>query len=556
MSAFLTLFKHERRTLFPSAELRRKPDVIGGLLSLILTLGVVAVFALLIAAVAESYVAIKIDKVSDPTARSIELLNALYTVIILALGVFSLEKMRTSLTAGKDKQIFLRLPVSQGTIFRAKLAALLLWNYVTALFLVIPVNLIFYYILSPGVDFLLNTLIVYLLLPMASFLISTVLLVPYIRLIDFLSSRYFLTFILLSGVLIGAFLLYSKLLSVLQGLFETGSIKFLFSESFVNFLCTLASFTYPANCLACIALGENMKESLLISAAVALMAMIATFFVTRRLYRITMYKNNEKKVRRGRKHVRSRSVLGTLMHKEFVTVFREPKYVFSYFAVAMSMPFMVYCCYTLFETLIYNAVGLSFNLSLSIIVILILSILTNTFCATNITRDGVSALKSKIFPVKPKKILLSKVLFCDVVSSLSVIASALVLHLAAGLKLTDTLIAIVIGLIFSLSQIFIATRMDLNHARPAASTREAQKASNRTIAKTITLGLIFAMVIGFLSLFISVFAGDTTVDFLGNIVIKESYSYIVPLVISVLYLIIGRLYYSIGINRAFEKLVR
>ena len=122
MKNFLLLFKHERRALFPSAK-NKKLDIIGGLLSAIVTLVVIGAFALMIYAVAESYVTIKVNKVIDPTARAHELLNALYTVIVVALGFMCLEKLRTNLVRKTDRALFLRLPIKQSTLFLSKFAA-------------------------------------------------------------------------------------------------------------------------------------------------------------------------------------------------------------------------------------------------------------------------------------------------------------------------------------------------------------------------------------------------------------------------------------------------
>ncbi len=555
MKNFLLLFKHERRALFPSAK-NKKLDIIGGLLSAIVTLVVIGAFALMIYAVAESYVTIKVNKVIDPTARAHELLSALYTVIIVALGVMCLEKLRTNLVRKTDRALFLRLPIKQSTLFLSKFAALLVWNYVTAFFLIIPINVIFFVILKPGFMFWIHTALVFILLPLASFLIATLLIVPYIYVINFLSTKYFIAFITVSAMVIGAFLLYSRFLEALQGLFLTESIKFLLNVELLNFLQTLKKFSYPANSLASIALGQDMLKSILIAGVTAIVSLVVIFVSTNALYKLTLYRNAAH-VKRGRKKmIRRRTVLGGLMRKEFVSVFREPKHMFSYFSIALSMPFMVYCCYTLFDTLILNAIGLRFEFSLALTVILVFAILTNTFCATNITRDGLTALKAKMFPVKASKILFAKVWFCCIISSLSVIASTVVLYLTANFSPKNTLIVAAIGLIFSLSQILIATRMDLNHALLTASPSEIARVSNRTIAKTITLGLFFALIIGILSLFVAVFAGKTTPSFLFSIDVKESYTYLVPLAIAVFYFFISLLYYSVRIEKSFKKLVR
>ena len=555
MKTFLTLFRFERRSLFPSLNLKKKPDIIGGILSLLVSALVIGLFLYVISTVAKNYVAVTLNKISDPIARSTELLSVLYLVITVALAFLCLEKMRNTLASKNGKDIFLRLPVSSKVLFFSKLSALMLWNYVTAIFLILPVNVIFYVILAPGVEFFVNTALVLLLLPPVSFLLATLLLVPYIGIVSFLSRHYFITLVIFSGILIGAFYAYSEFLHVVRTMFETGSIKFLFNQKFIDTLQAIEKFAYPANLLAFVALGQKKGFSLAILAVIAVVSFVVALLVTNTLYRITFYSTAAGKVRRGRRHVTHLSPLLALMRKEFISVFRNPKNLFSYFSIALSMPFMIYCCYTLFETLLVNAIGRSFELALALVVMLVFGTLTNTFCATNITRDGKAALKAKVFPMKPAKILLSKVLFCDIVSSVSVIGSGLFLFFMADVSLKNALIASGVGLVFSLSQILISTRMDLNHAKVTQSPAEMEKASNRTIAKTITVGLFLAILTSFLSLFASAFSG-TTPKFLGGIEILPSYEFIIPLAISGIYLILSLVYYRAGVNKAFNKLVK
>ncbi len=555
MSTFLTLFKHERRSLFPTFSLKKKPDIIGGLISLVISALVIGIFLYMVSTVAKNYVAVTLNKISDPIARSAELLSVLYLAAIIGLTILCLEKMRNTLASKTGKEIFLRLPISAKTMFLSKLSALMLWNYITGIVLIVPINVIFYVILKPGIEFFIGTAVVLVFLPAVSFLLSTLLLIPYIGIIGFLSRHYFMTLVVLSGILIGAFFAYSKFLDVVKTLFETGSIKFLFNQDFVDFLQATRKYAYPANIFAEVAVVETKLTSILILVGFAVVSFAAAWFITGALYRITLYSTAAGKVRRGKRHIACRSPLRALMRKEFISVFRNPKHLFSYFSVALATPFMIYCCYTLFETLLINAIGMSFELALTLIVMLVFGILTNTFCATNISRDGKAALKAKIFPMKPSTILLSKVLFCSIVSTISVVASGAFLWFKAGVSLKTTLIATGVGVLFSLSQIFISTRMDLNHARVAASPMETEKASNRTIAKSVLISLILAVVTSFLALFTSAFAGNTP-SVLGNIKIRDSYSFIIPIAISVIYLLVSLLYCFTRVTKAFNKLVR
>ena len=555
MRNFRTLFKYERRMLFPGSQSKRI-DILGILTSIIFTLAIAGIFGLLIYAVADGYLEIKVDKVIDPIARAHELLNAVYTIIIVALGIMCLEKMRSTLARSSDIPIFLRLPVKNGTIFRAKFTALLLWTYVTAFMLIIPVNAIFYFVLGAGRDFLINTAIVYLLLPMVSFLLATLLILPYMVIIKFLSTRYFLSFVSLSVLVVGAFFLYSGILDVLRGLFETGSIKFLFTSDFVNILMGAKLYTYPANALASLLLGIDMQKSILISAGFAAAALLFTFLITGALYRLVLYRNRDGRKSRSRFTLGfRRGVTSSLLRKEFVTVYREPKYLFSYFAIAFAMPFMIYCCYTLFETLIFNALGRGFEFSLALLVVLVFGILTNTFCATNITRDGKSALKAKSFPVKASKLLFSKVLFCSIISSLSVLGSVAMLYFTVGMTPFNAAITCVIGLVFSFSQILIATRTDLNCAVVDASPEEVARTSDRTIAKVVSIGLFFAVIIGLVTFFASVFAG-TAPAFLKGFEVKEVYVYFIPAIIALIYFGASLVYYLVNIEKAFSKLTK
>ena len=555
MKTYLTLFKYERRSLFPSLSLKRKPDIIGGIFSLLISALVIGIFLFMVSTVAENYVIIRLNMVSDPIARSAELLNVLYFIIIIALTVLCLEKMRKALTSKVGRDIFLRLPVSPRVMFLSKFSALTLWNYVTAIFFILPVNAIFYFVLKPGPEFFINTALVVIFLPMISFFIATLLLLPYAKVISFFSRHYFLMFIAFSGILMLAFLLYSAFLGVMRQMFETGSIKFLFNEKFVNFLQTSLKVVYPANILANLALGIDTLKSIVILAVIAVIAFIVTLILAGVLHKMLFFGASVEKIKRGRRHIMSLPPMLALMKKEFITVFRTPKHLFSYFAIAMATPFMIYSCYTLFETLIVNAIGMTFELALTLIVLLVFSMLTNTFCATNITRDGTSALKAKIFPMRPSSIILAKVFFCSIVSSLSVVLSALLLWYKAGVSMRSAVIAVVIGIIFSFAEILMATRMDLNHARVTQGPAEAEKASNRTIAKTIVFGLVFAVVISFVSLFTSALSG-TSLGFLGGMEILESYSYVIPLIIAAFYLILSGFYCFFRLKKAFNKLVR
>lgn len=571
MKQFLILFKHEFRMQFPQKK-QDRIDIIGTALSFLITILILGVFVYLLATVVDNYIEIKLydDRLgiitSNPVARTVELLNVIYTVIIVALSAMMLEKMRSTLARQQDKVLFLRMPLQQQTIFLSKLATLLISNYITAFFLIVPINGIFWYSLRPEPTFWLYTAIIWLLLPMVSFLIASVLLVPYIKIVEFVSQRYLIMFVLFTGAIVGAFLLYAEVLEIVQNLLETGSIKFLFNDKFISTLKLLIDITYPANCFAYIAVGKFLDIALAISGSLAVVAIFVVYFVSKSLYYITLYKNeSHKKVGNRFGSIFKTTKFAALIRKEFISVFRVPQNLFSYFAIATAMPVMVYSCYTLFESLIKNALGFNVSFALALIVILIFSILTNTFCATNVSRDGELALKVKMFPVRASKLLFAKVFFCSIVSTLSVIGSCALLYFSKVYFNTngkimvepkDLAIIMAIGVVFSLSHIFVATRLDLNHAKVMASPQEIEAESSRTIAKTIFIGLILAIAAGASSLLVTVFANTDIIQKYIGITLTQEYAYYLPMIIIGAYFIFSLAYYFFLIERKYRRLVR
>ncbi|MBQ3047768.1 MAG: hypothetical protein IJD48_01990 [Clostridia bacterium] len=555
MNVFSTLFRYEIKKQFPIGFKRGKRDFVGFLLSFLITALIIGLFIFFMSVIAKNYVAIKVDKIVDKESRAYELLNLFYTMIIVAMFFVCLEQMRRTLTDSSDKGMLLRLPVKEQTLFLSKFLVLLLQNYITGFLFIVPVNIIICAVTTNSIVFWLSSILVLLTLPLIVLLLASIFIVPYIKIIDAIKRRYVLMFLLLTVLLSALFVFYMMFLSALQGYLETGYIKFLFNEKFMSTLQKLTLFSYPANCLAGIVVGRNILSSVLVLVVCVLIGVCCVYFVSKKLFHITLYKDNQRKAAyKKSNNYKQLSVLASLIKKEFVSVGREPKHIFSYLVIAATMPVMVYCCYTLFETLIYNILGLTLAFPLAIFVVLIFSVLTNTFCSTNVTREGISILKQKTLPIKVSNILRAKIIFCLIVSLLSVLISVTMLIIATSLSVLDGIACLLIGAIFSASQILLATKLDLKNVNLSLSKTQIEKQSSRTITKVICAGLIVAMVVGIGSIVCGVFAKGVLTS--ANIAIDYGFVYIIPCIVCTLYFIVTVLYYYRKIQKAFDRVSR
>ena len=117
-TTFSVLFKYEFGKLFPKKRAGGRTDILGRILSLLITLAVAAAFVLLLYTVADGYTEIKVNKVSDPIARGLELLNFCYAAIFLSITPLP-KTWAKSLTRRKNLLAILGVPLERRAISKA-----------------------------------------------------------------------------------------------------------------------------------------------------------------------------------------------------------------------------------------------------------------------------------------------------------------------------------------------------------------------------------------------------------------------------------------------------
>ncbi len=553
MKEFWMLFKYEFKMKTPFFGKKSKVDILGWAFILFIVAILVYAAVVFLSKIIQNYLSVEINKVYQPIERAKEIISVLYLLVLTAMTLIVLERTRKVFADDKNKQIFLRLPLSKRNVFLSKFAVLFIHTCIIGLVFILTINCILHNVFPLGAQFWLSTVAVCIFMPIICLFLVSLLIVPYILVIEFLTNRYLVLFIMFTVMLAVAFVLYSKLLSIAQTLLVTGSIRFLFNEKTVQTLKAIYNYAYPNNAIVAILFEKNAIMSWLLLLIFSAVAVFVVSFVSSRLYKITLYRQpkNSIKVRKKTK-IKKNSPIYSLIRKEFICIYRQPNHVFSYFSVAMTMPIMVYCSFTLFETLIFNTIGIKINFALALSIVLMFGVLTNTFCSTNITRDGYGILKMKTLPISVSKIFLSKVLFCAIISSLAVIISCLLLTFATGLQLYEGLLCLIIGLSFTFAQILVATKIDLNNSKISMRGMEADAHSSRTLSKVVLLGGALALIASVSSVYFALFASG--IKIFNNPTLLKVCIYLIPALIGIVYLACGIIYFRKNISRSFEKL--
>jgi uncharacterized BrkB/YihY/UPF0761 family membrane protein len=106
-----------------------------------------------------------------------------------------------------------------------------------------------------------------------------------------------------------------------------------------------------------------------------------------------------------------------------------------------------------------------------------------------------------------------------------------------------------------MSQIFIATRMDLNHAKVSASPAEMERSNNRTISKVVVLGLIFALILGVASMAVYILSQTDVIDVIAKLNLQAWHSYAIPILGSLIYFGFAIFYYLFKLEKSFEHMI-
>lgn len=556
-NTFVILLKKELKEALSAFTGRKKSvDPAGGVLSVLLAVAIIAFVCLILDRFASMYVGIEVNRVSDPAARAFELLTFVYAAIIIVNALSGIRTINNSLFVNDDMRIFITLPVKSGVMYATKMTAAYVKQFVFAVLTVIPVNVTVSIAMSEagfGAEFWGLTAPIVFLLPLISLGLGSVFAIPFYFLKKAVQSRYVVTLVIVTAVTGLIFWGYSAVLGFVSELISTGNVKFFFNAEVMGKIADVTEGLYPAAFFADMLLGRGIGAAfgyaLLVTAGLAALGVLVG-----RLLLVPAaqdrYSSSGRHVYAGKKLAVPRSAFRTLLKKEFMLVLRTPSYAFQYFSTAIIMPLMVYFCMDIFSTLVGTMVFVDCNLEIAIFLIVMFGILTNTFCATNISRDGEFFFTMKTMPVNWREAIRVKIFFCFIVSALSVGVSVAVIGGLGYISAVQSLYVLAVTLVISFAQICFATRKDFNHPRFSRESDGEIRESNTTVSVLIIIGLVVSFFVGFIALYSGMYLKLQKGDDFGAMVSMVSVAAVAAVLaaVSVIYLLAGldKKYYELS----------
>ncbi len=515
MHTVYLLFKKDFNERYSSVFKRDKAhkDIFGVISTFILLAVLYATFVFVFSRFANTYLsAVFGEPDTEGVKRIYELSTIVYAAVLVLNTIVGIKKIQTALSDGRDAEVLLCQPVSAAQLFTYKLLKIYFAQILSSALVLVPSAIVLDLnsTHAGGFWYYSATFLQVFTLPFLSCALSALIALPFSSLMRFVERKFILHLVIYVACIAFAFLLYGRFLKVLTALLNTGDIDYVFSRTTVYKISTVVAHAYPANLLSNFLFGKNLFASLLIILGLSLVSAAVTYFIIRAVFTkaLQLKMEGEGKVfHRAKKEGRQKSPLVSLMAKEFTVILRTPAYAFSYFATTFTLPLMVYVCANLMRNMVSALTVINCDYEVAIFVIAMFSVLTNTFCTTNISRDGKMLGMLKTLPVKGSTVVLSKVIFCMAASLVAVMGSIIVLLSVGYLNWWQAIIIFISASMLSFSEIAFATRKDLNNPSLPQNDRDIVEEGNRTVSEVVLIGLIASLLCGAGALAISAVLG-------------------------------------------------
>ena len=550
------LFKKDFTEKYSNLFRKNKSDIISYITTLLLMTVLYGTFIYVYYRFGKMYLNQIFDNPMNMELRLFELMTFTYSGIILLNILLGIRQIYKTMMSVKDMEVLIAQPISSKTIFIYKIVKIYLYQVFSTMIVLIPVAIVVSTTsnLDFDIGYAFTIAFQLLLIPMISCGIASMLSIIYNYVMEFIENKFILHLICYVVILGIGFYLYSIFLNLLSTLLQNGDIAYFFELRRILLINKMANNLFPANLLGNMIIKNNYLLNTIIIIGCSIVCLcIAAFFVGFIYHKILQNKLEglNTSLKSLKAAYKEHSQMTSLIEKEFKVVLRTPNYAFQYFATTFTLPFMVYICVNLMKKMFLKIPLLSLislDYEIALFVISMFMVITNTFCTTNMSRDGKMVYILKTLPLSGKTIVFSKIIFCIIVAEISIVLSVFVLLVTRYLTIIQALIIFIISSIVSVSEIMLATRRDLNNLSISETENSELDDENTGTSLIIFIGILISLVLGVVSTLIKVVIATLQSSILAYIISTAS----LFLLVSIVFLVSLR-YLMKNINEKFHN---
>ncbi|MDR2822297.1 MAG: hypothetical protein LBV58_01930 [Acholeplasmatales bacterium] len=522
MRAFIYFLKFEIRFNFSRKD--KKKDLLGSSITLFLSFFLFSFFLFGSFQFINEY--IKVSYLGHEFIdRAIELLSIIFFLVYILEAFQTMEMIFKKIVNSTDFLVMIPLPINLKTFFISKLFFIFLQILFMTFLLIIPQGLIIYTLING----LVNPFLFFLLLVLMIFIVSTFslltgiivsLIYSYIR--RKLANYHLFRLIILTIIVGIFFFLYSKILDLVGIYLTSGDFIFFFDLELVNKIRRFIDIIFLFKDMSLIIFSINIFLNFLIIFLNIILLIFLSLFILNLIFKKIYQDKVVNFSKKNRKEYKEKNTYHTLLKKEFINVYRSTNYSFQYFVIGLIVPLICYTMVTISSQIVIKIISLDLKFEIAVFSSILFSSLTNTFSATNVSRDSLMFLELKAMPIKFTDLIYSKVIFSSIISLVSLFITSIV-YFFIGISFFESLIIFIGSILFSIAQILLSTKLDLMRPLISKNNYFEISESNNNISFIIFMSLLISIILGILLVFLKVlgiyFFGEVIALILPHIVL-------------------------------------
>ncbi len=471
-------------------------------------------------------------------------LSVLYlTVIMAGLTVAATSMQMKRLYRPGDLLITARFPLSPFKLF----VGYLLLNYIDlcvySAVMLLPVMIVFGFAMQCiSVTYILGVLLGVVLLPIVPFGLSIFIAIPTVYITSFLERHGIVRLVVFVLFLVGAFMLYDYVLTVLAQFFihrnwEEGTL-----EIWANLLAALDSYYNPAYYLGNVIFFDRfwLGFGVMVGGGAVLVAggVALARIVCKSLRYKALDMGDGRYTRRS--EVDGYSSSRAIFRYSFREILRTKTYSYFYLGVAISTPVMVFFCNRLVTMVGEAQIGKGINFGASMLVVAVFMAMISSFAATILSVEGKNFYITKLTPVPYRRQLLIKGLLNIGVSVVALLISAVVMGSLKFVTAVEMVVLVSSQLLLATGLVF--NGINLNLANPNLKPKANGEAEEINITYMLLIGLAIAAVMGACSIIFPKVLAD-----------GEIWSYATAVALAFVYAAVNFLIFWFTVDKKYQR---
>ena len=424
----------------------------------------------------ESFIFLALDKKINEFSKgegTYYFLVLFLSILLILTIIVSLNSARKVLYQRNDSEILLRLPVIKEEVIISKFVFIYLNNVLTNFIVSFPLLCCFCATRGLKPPFYVMSALYPLFIGIFTCGITLIFVSFYNYIYKFIKNKPWLQITLGSILVIALCFGYQYILQLFINLINNAQFDAMFSKKFLDSLSKFSRYFIPVINLTGIIANPafNLFQNILIFTGSTLLVIVLGFTISSISYSKFLKKEFSEDKSTTSKNIKKKacicSINKALIKKEFILLFRNSNYIFSYTSLLIMQPFLAFVVISTMNSLLYENMKMFLAYfpeminGLNLLLILLFSSVIVTSGMDAFSRENKSLVVSKYIPVSPTKQALIKLIVPITLSLFSLFVTTTLLISFSKISLLVYFVSLLMGIILITSLAIASIFIDL-----------------------------------------------------------------------------------------------